>query len=86
MATSLGEVRLRITGDIQSLEAVWEDLQASLPCTASQTFDWAKAWERHVLRPEGREPVIVVGSAPNGRVLFLWPFEMSRSAGIRALR
>lgn len=86
VATSLGEVRLRITGDIQSLEAVWEQLQASVPCTAAQTFDWAKAWERHVLGPEGREPVIVVGSAANGRTLFLWPFELGRSAGIKTLR
>ena len=85
VATSLGDIRLSITGDIQSLESLWEQLQASLPATASQTFDWAKAWERHVLRPEGREPVIVVGSTQNGASLFLWPFEMSKSAGIRAL-
>jgi CelD/BcsL family acetyltransferase involved in cellulose biosynthesis len=55
-----------------------------VPCTAAQTFDWAKAWERHVLRPEGREPVIVLGSA-NGQPLFLWPFELSRKAGIGSL-
>ena len=83
VATSLGDIRLRITGDIQSLEALWEQLQASLPATASQTFDWAKAWERHVLRPEGREPVIVVGSTPRRSDLFLWPFEMSKSAGMQ---
>jgi CelD/BcsL family acetyltransferase involved in cellulose biosynthesis len=86
VATSLGEVRLRISGDIQSLEAVWEQLQASVPCTATQTFDWAKAWERHVLGPEGREPVIVVGSALNGRILFLWPFELGGSTGMKTLR
>jgi len=85
VATSLGEVRLRITGDIQALEAVWEQLQACVSCTAAQTFDWAKAWERHVLGPEGREPVIVVGSALNGPILFLWPFELGRSAGIKTL-
>jgi CelD/BcsL family acetyltransferase involved in cellulose biosynthesis len=84
VATSLGDIRLSITDDIQSLETVWEQLQASVPCTAAQTFDWAKAWERHVLRPEGREPVIVLGSA-NGQPLFLWPFELSRKAGIGAL-
>ncbi len=85
VATSLGEVRLHITGDIQSLETLWEQLQGSVPCTAAQTFDWAKAWERHVLGPGGREPVIVVGSAANGRILFLWPFELGRSAGIKSL-
>jgi CelD/BcsL family acetyltransferase involved in cellulose biosynthesis len=86
VATSLGPIRLRITGDLPSLEAAWEQLQASAPCTSAQTFDWAKAWERHVLGPEGSEPVIVVGSALDGRTLFLWPFEMGRSAGIKTLR
>jgi hypothetical protein len=38
-----------------------DELQASAPCTGAQTFDWAQAWVRHVLQPEGREPVIVVG-------------------------
>jgi CelD/BcsL family acetyltransferase involved in cellulose biosynthesis len=83
--TSLGAVSLRITGDLQSLEAVWEDLQATTPCTAAQTFDWAQAWVRHVLGPEGREPVIVVGRAADGQVLFLWPFEMAASAGMKVL-
>jgi CelD/BcsL family acetyltransferase involved in cellulose biosynthesis len=83
--TSLGAVSLRITGDLQSLEAVWEDLQATAPCTAAQTFDWAQAWVRHVLGPEGREPVIVVGRAADGQVLFLWPFEMAASAGMKVL-
>jgi CelD/BcsL family acetyltransferase involved in cellulose biosynthesis len=84
--TSLGTVSLRITGDPQSLEAVWEELQAAAPCTGAQTFDWAQAWVRHVLRPEGHEPVIVVGSAGDGRPLFLWPFEMVGSAGMKVLR
>ena len=83
--TSLGAVSLRITGDLQSLEAVWEELQAAAPCTAAQTFDWAQAWVRHVLGPEGSEPVIVVGRTADGQALFLWPFEMAESAGMRVL-
>lgn len=83
--TSLGTVSLWITGDLQSLEAVWGELQASAPCTGAQTFDWAQAWVRHVLQPEGREPVIVVGSAADGRTLLLWPFEMVKGAGMRTL-
>ena len=43
MDTSLGTVSLRITDDVQSLETVWEELQASAPCTVAQTFDWAQA-------------------------------------------
>jgi CelD/BcsL family acetyltransferase involved in cellulose biosynthesis len=83
--TSFGTIQLHITGNLQSVEAVWERLQARTPCTASQTFDWAQAFARHVLAPEGREPVIVVGFAADGEALFLWPFELTRGMGIEAL-
>src|SRR6185437_6463077 len=82
--TSLGPVSLRITGDASSVEPVWEQMQASVPCTGAQTFDWAQAWIRHVLGPEGREPIIAVGAA-GGRTLFLWPFELGRNAGLKVL-
>jgi CelD/BcsL family acetyltransferase involved in cellulose biosynthesis len=82
--TSLGAVSLRITSDISSVESVWEQMQASVPCTGAQTFDWAQAWIRHVLGPEGREPVIAVGAA-GGRTLFLWSFELGRNAGLKVL-
>jgi CelD/BcsL family acetyltransferase involved in cellulose biosynthesis len=85
VATSAGTVGLRITDDLQSVEAAWRQLQARSPCTSAQTFDWARAWVRHVLGPEGREAVIVLGSAPGGEVLFIWPFEMTATAGLKVL-
>ena len=84
--TSLGRVTLRITHDLASVEAPWEELQAIAPCTAPQTYDWAKAWARHVLGPEGQDPLIVLGYAPNGALLFLWPFETAKRAGIGVLK
>jgi CelD/BcsL family acetyltransferase involved in cellulose biosynthesis len=84
--TSFGTVELRINRDLHGLEAVWEELQSLSPCTGAQTFDWARAWERHVLDPEGREPAVAVGTQPGGRVLFLWPFEMGRCAGQPVLK
>jgi CelD/BcsL family acetyltransferase involved in cellulose biosynthesis len=54
--TSLGAVSLWITGDLPSLEAVWEELQAAAPCTGAQTFDWAQAWVRHVLGRKAASP------------------------------
>ena len=39
-----------------------------------------------MLRPEGREPVIAVACADDGRPLFLWPFEMAPAAGMKVLR
>jgi CelD/BcsL family acetyltransferase involved in cellulose biosynthesis len=83
---SFGTIQLRITGDLQSLETVWRKLQAVSPCTGAQTFDWARAWTRHVLGPEGCRPVIVAGTGADGRTLFLWAFEMGRCAGMSLLR
>lgn len=84
--TSLGAVSLRVTGDVSSLKGLWEALQVAVPCTVSQTYDWACAWTDHMLRPEGVQPVIVVGYAPDGAPLFLWPFEVSTRAGLRVLK
>jgi CelD/BcsL family acetyltransferase involved in cellulose biosynthesis len=61
-------------------------VQTVAPSTGAQTFDWAQAWARHVLGPEGHQPVIVVGTGGDGQVLFLWLFEMARCAGMRVLR
>ena len=58
--TSVGPVSLHLTGDVPSLKVLWERLQAEFPRAASQTYDWARAWDEHVLRPQGREAVIVI--------------------------
>jgi CelD/BcsL family acetyltransferase involved in cellulose biosynthesis len=84
--TSLGRISLRVTDDLASVEAEWEALQAIAACSAPQTYDWAKAWARHVLAPEGHDPVVVVGRGPNGALLFLWAFETTKVAGIRVLK
>ncbi len=84
--TSLGIVELRVTGDPADIESVWKALQAESPCTAAQTYDWARSWVRHVLQPEGREAAIAVGRAADGRPLFLWAFEVERVVGQRLLK
>jgi CelD/BcsL family acetyltransferase involved in cellulose biosynthesis len=83
--TSFGMVQLRITNDLQSVETVWERLQAEAPCTSAQTFDWAQAVVRHLLAPQGLMPVIAVGFDTDGKKLFLWPFETVRCAGMTVL-
>ena len=83
--TSLGSVTLLVTDDINGLETLWEELQGKAPCTPPQTFAWARAWVRHMVWPEGREPVIAVGHGGDGRVLFLWPFESTSKLGMTAL-
>jgi CelD/BcsL family acetyltransferase involved in cellulose biosynthesis len=86
VTTSLGRISLHITDDLASVEANWERLQAIAPCTAPQTYDWASAWARHVLEPEGNEPVIAVGHGPDGELLFLWAFETAKVAGLSVLK
>lgn len=84
--TSLGSISLEITSDLPGLKDLWETMQAIAPCTAAQTYDWAQAWTQHVLDPEGRTPVIVVGYGATGTPYFLWPFEMGTEFGIRVLK
>jgi CelD/BcsL family acetyltransferase involved in cellulose biosynthesis len=84
--TSLGTVQVRLSSDPQSLAAVWKELQEASPCTGAQTLDWAKAWTCQVLHPNGSRAVIAVGMGADGQILFLWPFEMGRCAGMGLLR
>jgi CelD/BcsL family acetyltransferase involved in cellulose biosynthesis len=86
VATSLGTISIRITDEVESLKGLWEQLQAVAPCTAAQTYDWALAWTRNVLGPEGRAPVIVVGYGPKGAPVFLWALEMGRQFRVCMLK
>ena len=86
VSTSLGTISLRVTSDVVGLKNLWEAMQAVAPCTAAQTYDWARAWDQHVLEPEGRAAVIVLGYGPDGMPLFLWPFERSTEYGLPILK
>jgi CelD/BcsL family acetyltransferase involved in cellulose biosynthesis len=86
VTTRLGSISLAITSDLPGLKDLWETMQAAVPCTAAQTYDWAQAWTQHVLDPEGRTAVIVVGYGATGAPFFLWPFEMGVESGVRVLK
>jgi len=86
VTTSFGTVSLCVTDDLESLRLLWESLQAAMPCTAAQTYEWGRAWAEHVLAPRGDKPVIVVGYGPDRTPLFLWPFEMGTRAGLGFLK
>ena len=83
--TSVGKIKLQLTDDIQSLASIWDELQLRAPCTPPQTYAWARAWVRHMVRLEGSEVVIVTGHDANGRVLFLLPFDKSQKFGMTVL-
>jgi len=82
VTTALGTVSLRVSGDLPGLKALWQSMQAAVPCTEAQTYDWARAWTDHVLAPRGDRAVIVVGYGPDGTPLFLLPFEMGTASGL----
>ena len=71
VGTSLGTISVRVTDDIPSLKGLWETMQAAVPCTEAQTYEWGRAWAEHVLVPRGDKPVIVVGYKPEGTPIFL---------------
>jgi CelD/BcsL family acetyltransferase involved in cellulose biosynthesis len=83
--TSLGKISLQISADWPRLRTDWEELQRIAPCSAAQTYDWAHAYARHVVGPEGRDAVIARGHGADGALLFLWPFEVGTTGGIRVL-
>lgn len=84
--TSAGPVRLSCVSDVAMLEPVWRRLEQISRSSYAQTFACAKAWSDHVLRPRGFEPVVIVGSHPNGATLFIWPFQSDAAMGQRVLR
>lgn len=86
VGTSLGTVTLWITSDLPRIKDLWEAMQATSTCTGAQTYGWAEAWTDHVLRPQGREPVIAVGYGADGTPLFLWPLETDTKFGLRILK
>ena len=86
VATSLGPILLQLTSDVRSLKARWTALQDIAPCTAAQTYSYAEAWARVVLAPQGKTPLIVVGTDAEGRDLFLWAFEIESACGLKVLK
>jgi len=86
VSTSLGTISVRVTRDLESLKDLWEAMQSVAPCTAAQTYDAAWAWAEHVLKPDGRDAVVVVGYGSDGTPLFLWPFEIETRFGLRILK
>src|SRR5262249_24309116 len=47
-------------------------LERTADCSVFQTFDWLLTWHRHMGRPNGEQPAIIVGRRDDG-ALFLMP-------------
>jgi CelD/BcsL family acetyltransferase involved in cellulose biosynthesis len=81
--TSCGPVSLCVTDDFKGLEPLWEELQRTVRCTATHTYAWARAWA-HAMG-SGPRAAIAVGYGADGKLLFLWPFEMAPTCSLTVL-
>lgn len=79
--TNAGSIALELGHDVENYRDLWLALQAVSPCSPPQTFSFARAWQRHVLAPEGRVPVIVTGYGTDGAPVLLWAFEIIHKFG-----
>ena len=57
--------------DFDSVEEEWRRFEAVADCTVFQSFDWLSCWYRHIGRPSGVRPVIVVGRREGDTQLIL---------------
>jgi CelD/BcsL family acetyltransferase involved in cellulose biosynthesis len=77
-------VELSLHHDLDSIESDWRAFEATADCTVFQTFDWLSTWLRNVGVHEGCKPAVVIGRY-EGTILFLMPFALEGSAGLRKI-
>jgi CelD/BcsL family acetyltransferase involved in cellulose biosynthesis/predicted ATP-grasp superfamily ATP-dependent carboligase len=81
-APDLGVV---IHDNLDAVESEWRRFEDIADCTAFQSFDWLATWHRHIGRPDGVRPVIVVGSYADGETAFILPLAIASKLGIKRL-
>ncbi len=81
-APDLGVV---IHDNLEAVESEWRRFENIADCTAFQSFDWLATWHRHIGRPDGVRPVIVVGSYADGETAFILPLAIAGERGIKRL-
>mgnify|MGYP000144456960 CR=1 FL=1 len=78
-------VQIAATRDIASLEAVWRGFETTAVGHVFQTYDFMSTWCARVAPGDEIEPVIVTGTASDGKVLFLLPLGVRRKLGSRTV-
>jgi D-aspartate ligase len=81
-APDLGVV---IHDNLEAVESEWRRFEDIADCTAFQSFDWLATWHRHIGRPDGVRPVIVVGSYADGETAFILPLAIAPKLGSKRL-
>jgi CelD/BcsL family acetyltransferase involved in cellulose biosynthesis len=70
---------------MSALECTWRAFEPSADCTVFQAFDWLSEWQTHIGRLGNTQPVIVVGTDGDGRVLIILPLAIERVRYLRRL-
>lgn len=78
-------IKLRMFSSFAECEEAWRALETHALMTPYQQFDWIEPWFRHVGAEQDMQPLLVRGEA-NGKTVFIWPFGVQRTNGLRVCR
>jgi CelD/BcsL family acetyltransferase involved in cellulose biosynthesis len=78
-------IRISATSDIASLQAVWRLFETVAVGHVFQTHGFISAWCAHIAPAEGVEPIVVTGTAEDGKLLYLLPLGIRRKLGARTV-
>ncbi len=81
--TASGRISLTLHRTCNDAASVWKSLDSS---THAQAYGCAKVWFDEVSAPSGAEAAIIAGRSDKGKPLFIWPFEVVKKRGLRALQ
>jgi CelD/BcsL family acetyltransferase involved in cellulose biosynthesis len=78
-------IAVDLTDDLRGIEAEWRAFEREADTTVFQSFDWLSTWQRHIGARQDVRPAIVTGRDEHGRLLFLLPLAVQRTAFVREL-
>jgi CelD/BcsL family acetyltransferase involved in cellulose biosynthesis len=72
-------VHIEVADRMEAAQTAWRQLSGpDNLATAYQNYDFCALWFRHVGKPAGMRPFIVIGRDDRGNPLFLWPLVRRR--------
>ncbi len=78
-------MQIAVNHSIELIERDWRDFQAVAVGTFYQTFEWCHAWIETAGRAEDAAACIVTGRDEDGRLMFLLPFAIRQTNGIKVV-
>ena len=81
----LDDVSYEISENIATLEPEWCAFQQHADGTVFQTFEWLATWQQNIGISRDVRPAVVIGSDPQGTILFLLPLATQPAGFAREL-